>query len=406
MTTTPTDAVARPDASIIIASYNSAAFLGEAIESALAQSGCTVEVIVVDDGSRDGSADVARRYPVKLLEQPNRGACVARNRGIAASRGRHLVFLDGDDRMLPDAVRTGLEALARVPGAAMAYGGFHRISARGAFLTTSRQSAATTDHYAHLLRRNSIVLHSALFTREAVERGGGFEPSDWEAADYDLYLRTARDYPAVCHGQVVAERRIHDTQASRANAPMLRSALRILRRQWPAARRETAWREAYAAGVHHYQDWFGEKLVVEAWLLARQGRWLAAAARFATLARWYPAGAKALLRGLPRSNTLELNVLDAARPAAPPTPVAHDATGLALLALDPHAVVAGVRPARMQGDLLELELACREATARTVVVVDDVPLDTRFLDAERLVALVPPDLLRSPGTRAVYLLKR
>jgi hypothetical protein len=251
------------------------------------------------------------------------------------------------------------------------------------------------------------VLHSALFTRESVERAGGFEPSDWEAADYDLYLRIARDHPAVCHGQVVAERRIHDTQASRANAPMLRSALRILRRQWPAARRDPARRAAYAAGVHHYQDWFGEKLVVEAWLLARQGRWLAAASLLGTLLRWHPAGARALLRGLPRSNALQLRVVaDAAQAPAPaPVTVAEDGN-LALLALDPAEVVIGVRPAKMQGDLLELGLGCRNATARTVAIMDGVPLDTRFTAAGRLVALVPPDLLRTPGTRTVYLLNR
>ena len=395
----------RPDASIIVAAYNAVDYIAEAIESALAQRDCTVEVIVVDDGSRDGTADVVRRFPdVVLIEQANQGACAARNLGIARSRGRHLVFLDGDDRMLPDAVRTGLDALARTPGAAMAYGGFHRISARGAFLTTARQPEGIADHFAHMLRRNSIVLHSALFVRDAVERGGGFVPDPWEAADWDLYLRMARDHPAVCHGGIVAERRIHDTQASRANAPMLSSALVVLKRQWPWAKREPAWREAYAAGVKHYRDWFGEKLVLETHLLARQGKWVAAAKAFATLLRWHPDGAKALLRGLARSNTIAWPVWSLERPPAPAAPA--DDGRLALLALDPPAIAAGMRPARMQGDLLELDVHCRHATARTVVVLDDVPLDTRYVDPARLVALVPPGLLKATGTRTVYLLRQ
>src|SRR3954462_6988719 len=89
----------RPLISIVIPSYNQAHFLREAIESVLAQSYPALEIIVVDDGSRDESATVAMRYPnVRCLRQPNMGVAAARNTGLRHSSGEYLVFLDQDDR--------------------------------------------------------------------------------------------------------------------------------------------------------------------------------------------------------------------------------------------------------------------------------------------------------------------
>jgi glycosyltransferase involved in cell wall biosynthesis len=401
--------VAQPDASIIIASFNQAAFLGEAIESALGQTGCTTEVIVVDDGSTDASAAVAARYPqVVLLRQDRQGACAARNRGMAQSTGRHLVFLDGDDRMLPNAVEIGLQALERSPDCALAYGSFHRISANGAHLSTALLPSTTRDHFAHFLKRNPIVLHSAIFVRQAVAGCGGFVASDWEAADYDLYLRVTRDHPATCHGRVVAERRIHDSQASRANAPMLRAAIRILRRQETRARTRPEWKAAFDAGIRHYQDWFGEHLVTEAHLDRTQRRWWPMLSKLCSLALYYPEGAIAFLRGLRRSATLPFR-LESAESSRAPTgePPGEVASGnsLQLVSLDPVGAMIGTPFPVTLGDRNVLTLACRHASPRTVVIFDGVPLDTHYLDENRLTALVPPEALRDAGDKSVYLLK-
>ena len=89
--------------SVIIPAYNAAAHIARAIESALTQSMTPLEVIVVDDGSTDETAElVARRYPqVTLLRQDNRGCGPARNTGCAAARADWLAFLDADDTWLP-----------------------------------------------------------------------------------------------------------------------------------------------------------------------------------------------------------------------------------------------------------------------------------------------------------------
>ena len=90
--------------SIIIPCFNAAATIGEAIASALAQRGPGSEILVVDDGSTDGSLAVARGFgtSVRVVTGPNRGVSAARNRGIAETAGEWLVFLDADDLLLPD----------------------------------------------------------------------------------------------------------------------------------------------------------------------------------------------------------------------------------------------------------------------------------------------------------------
>ena len=87
--------------SIVIPVYNGANYLREAIESALAQTFRNVEVLVVDDGSTDETAAVARSFrDVRYLYQENRGLAAARNTGLRESSGRFVVFLDADDRLL------------------------------------------------------------------------------------------------------------------------------------------------------------------------------------------------------------------------------------------------------------------------------------------------------------------
>src|ERR1039458_6475942 len=90
--------------SVVITSYNQREFIKEAVDSSLSQRNVEAEVIVVDDGSTDGSQEGLRRYgeAIRLVcLETNQGACIARNRGAAAATGEYLVFLDGDDAFPP-----------------------------------------------------------------------------------------------------------------------------------------------------------------------------------------------------------------------------------------------------------------------------------------------------------------
>ncbi|UCG42191.1 MAG: glycosyltransferase [candidate division WOR-3 bacterium] len=105
--------------SVVIPLYNKASHIARALDSVLAQSEQPVEVIVVDDGSTDGSGDIAVRYTnrgVRLIRQENQGVSVARNRGISEARGDLIAFLDADDEWLPEHLATIARLAAKYPG--------------------------------------------------------------------------------------------------------------------------------------------------------------------------------------------------------------------------------------------------------------------------------------------------
>ncbi len=103
--------------SVIIPVYNGGRYLAEAIESVLAQTYRPIEVIVVDDGSTDGSADVARSFSesVHYFYQPNQGVAVARNTGIKNSSGELIAFLDADDYWAPNKLNVQVDFLLMHP---------------------------------------------------------------------------------------------------------------------------------------------------------------------------------------------------------------------------------------------------------------------------------------------------
>jgi glycosyltransferase involved in cell wall biosynthesis len=107
--------IVNPLVSIIVPCYNAARFVSAALDSALAQTWPACEVIVVDDGSRDESLAVARRYEargVRVLTQPNRGAAAARNAGLRAAQGTFIQFLDADDLLASDKIAQQMRVFA------------------------------------------------------------------------------------------------------------------------------------------------------------------------------------------------------------------------------------------------------------------------------------------------------
>jgi len=112
-----------PLVSVMIGAYNAAPYLGEAIESALGQDYEPIELIVVDDGSTDGTADVARSFPqAKVIQQENGGNGSARNRAVENASGELYAFLDADDRFTPGKLSLQKAVLDADPGLDMVFG--------------------------------------------------------------------------------------------------------------------------------------------------------------------------------------------------------------------------------------------------------------------------------------------
>lgn len=249
-------AAKHPLVSVVIPCYNHARFLGEAIESVLAQTYPNLEIIVVDDGSTDHTAEVAAGYPdARYVHQNNQGLAAARNTGLRQSRGEFLVFLDADDRLHPDAVECGVHHLLNSPELAFVSGRYRYIKEDGTVLREYGQNPAGPDSYASFLRGNYIGMHATVtYRREALEAVGGFDPSLPACEDYDLYLRIVRKYPVAAHGNLAADYRQHGSNMSRDPRLMLKTVLQVLSSHWEYARTKEEYREAYQAGVKSWRE--------------------------------------------------------------------------------------------------------------------------------------------------------
>src|SRR5215218_167149 len=246
--------------SVVIPCYNQAHFLGEAIESVLCQSYQGFEVIVVDDGSQDDTAQLALAYAaedarVRLVRQENRGLAGARNRGLRESTGEYMVFLDSDDRLMKEALEVGVRELESHPECAFVSGHYRAISAEGDAYAVPRQHRVDGDHYLALLRDNYISMPaSVMYRRWVFGEVGGFDGTVDAAADWDLYLRVARRFPIHHHGEVVAEYRWHGANMTADPALMLRSTVSVLRGQRQLVEGNKRYEEALEEGIKLFRE--------------------------------------------------------------------------------------------------------------------------------------------------------
>lgn len=210
--------------SVIIPVYNGARYLGEAIESVLAQTHLPDEVMVVDDGSTDDSAGVAQSYPVRLLRQANSGASVARNHGVEAASGDLLAFLDADDLWLPDKLAWQVETLRREPELDAVLG--HMQQFHSPDVQTAAQDAAPFWKAQAGLHPDTLLIHRAAF-----ERIGPFDPAWQVAQGVEWFMRAeALGWRARMLPQVLARRRIHDHNMGIAHKELARAEyLRLLK---------------------------------------------------------------------------------------------------------------------------------------------------------------------------------
>jgi len=278
--------------SVVIPCYGQAHFLAEAIESVLAQTYPHLEILVVDDESADNASQVAARYPgVRCVRGENAGMAGARNFGIRETSGDFLVFLDSDDRLLPNAIELGLEALEKHPESAAAIGTYRRIAQDGEPITTHEQPIVRRDHYARLLTENWAGFPArALYRRALFEHVPGFDSKLDAAADFGLNLEIAQRFPLWSHGALVAEHRKHGDNSSGDAARMLRQTLAAVRTQRPYTRGDRELKEAYRTARKRWKAYYGELLVSQIGESLRERQLGKALRQTATLARHYPRG--------------------------------------------------------------------------------------------------------------------
>ncbi|HEX7705165.1 MAG TPA: glycosyltransferase family 2 protein [Thermoanaerobaculia bacterium] len=389
-----------PLVSIVIPCYNQGRYLAEAIESALAQTHARCEIIVVNDGSTDMTAEVARRYPsVAYIEQTNSGVSVARNRGMEAASGDCFVFLDADDRLLPHCVETGLDVLRRNPTAVFARG-MVGLLIDGERDPSFRLPPMGPDVYREMLSGNFIwCTGSVIYRRAALEEVGGFDASPKLTEDLDLYFRIARRRRVVWHDAIVAEYRFHSGGKGRNSPVKVRQTMATFARQgWFVAFRPWLWR-AWFAGSRVCLEQHRANILRE----ARVSRCIGDRSRFRAVlplvARFYPAALLQLMRRPRESNSLEFVVGDA--PAGQRQSM--DRGPLVIEELHPPSTPAGEIFNPQPDGSAALALRCNGADRDAVVFFDGQPLETMYGGSTLLTAIVPAELYREPRRARIFI---
>lgn len=175
--------MSHPAISVIMPAYNSAAFIARAIRSAQNQTARPLEIIVIDDGSKDNTSEAAARYGdlVRVLRQPNGGPASARNHGAREARGEWLAFLDADDAWLPNKLERQIAAID------------DHVTLLHTYVVDDETCHQTPDNqdFADLWTRNTIATSSTLVRKQDFDAAGGFDEdrSIMAVEDYNLWLR-------------------------------------------------------------------------------------------------------------------------------------------------------------------------------------------------------------------------
>jgi glycosyltransferase involved in cell wall biosynthesis len=217
--------------SVVVASYNGERFLAETLESVFAQDYDPFEVVFVDDGSSDGTAEIARSFPLRYLYQENGGLPAARNAGVALATGELIAFVDDDD-LWP---RTKLSVQANHLGNHQDVG---CVLGRNEWIVEEGVEPPKLERDPIFHELGGIQLVSMMIRRRAFDEIGGFDPSYRYAEDRDLFVRLRE------HGieiavlpDLVLSKRLHGSNMT-MNRPESHPLLRSLKEKLDRGREE------------------------------------------------------------------------------------------------------------------------------------------------------------------------
>ena len=224
-----------PLVSVVIPVFNGERFLREAVESVLAQKYSPLEIIMVDDGSTDGTADVARSLPetVRYLHQTNQGPAAARNRGIERAQGSLIAFADADDLWPEDKLALQLPYLMRDPAAEVVMGLIQQVLL----------SETGAENFAE--PAFSVNLGSAIIRKSVFERVGLFDETMRYSEDVDWFMRAREGGAAIVTiDAVTLLYRQHDQNMTRGKSTSELNVLKALKRSLDRRRESTGFASA------------------------------------------------------------------------------------------------------------------------------------------------------------------
>jgi len=230
--------------SVIIPTYNAEKFISETIASVMTQTYPDWEIIAVDDGSIDRTPEILRKYAekfpqkIRVIVQKNSGVSVARNTGIAASKGEYLAFLDHDDLWLPEKLERQVDLLDANKELGLVYSDSYIIDEKGELKGTFIHSIMSKNIircekfrgniFNELFCVDFIPLLTVVVRKEVLKRVGNFDPKYKISEDYDLFLKIAQIYPVDFIDQPLAKYRMHSGGASKNLETRIKEDLQIM----------------------------------------------------------------------------------------------------------------------------------------------------------------------------------
>ncbi len=199
------------EVSVVIPVHNGAQFIAAAIESALSQSLKVLECIVIDDGSQDGTAELADAFgpPVRVVRQPRHGVAAARNLGIELAGGTHVAFLDSDDVWLPGKLERQFAALestgapATICGIFLTNSDLRIVGEQRGWIEGGLQGLLSFQY-------GGVCGSTLVASRVALDRVGGFDPKLSTSADWEVLARFFLDGPVAVVEEPLALYRKHE----------------------------------------------------------------------------------------------------------------------------------------------------------------------------------------------------
>jgi glycosyltransferase involved in cell wall biosynthesis len=209
-----------PTVSVCIPTYNRRDYLRQTLESVYAQTYRDFEVVVVDDGSTDGTAEMIKNsdYNVRYFWQANAGLAAARNKLIELATGHYITFIDSDDLLMPDALERMTKAAEDEDEPVAVYGAYLRIDGQGNVIGRCKRTLRTGHITRYLFE--DILVHScgSMFPKKILQEAGGFDTSLPLFCDYDLWLRLSTRYKFIALKEPTFKRRRHSSNLSAASA--------------------------------------------------------------------------------------------------------------------------------------------------------------------------------------------
>ncbi|MDA9981290.1 glycosyltransferase [Gammaproteobacteria bacterium] len=233
----------------VIPSYNNAAFLPDTVRSIRTQTTPVNEIIIVDDGSTDKTAEVVQTLgsDIRYIHQDNAGPSAARNRGAGAAETDFIAFLDADDRWTNGRIERQLGVMERYSQVALVAGDMQEIDNDNAVLAPSvlarhnmlqffedLAGAPVPDAFALLMRINFIPTGTVLIRKAAFDDTGGFSKDIRYGEDLEVWAKIASKHPIVCLPEVLMLRRQHGKNATRNTGPLLEDLVKVTKsaRSW------------------------------------------------------------------------------------------------------------------------------------------------------------------------------